>query len=119
MCKRFRRKKAPISDGVQRTTVPTRQMQESAFPMAQTPSNSVQMPNTSAFHVAPNGMPMGLPTYSSVDEYGRVYSPIMHYGPQPVSAPMPVAKPASIVQVAPIVSPVAFVPFSAQEDEQA
>lgn len=119
MCKRFRRRKEPIHDGLQRSNVPTRQLQDSAYPMAQAPSQSMPMPNTSAFHVAPNGMPMGLPTYSSVDEYGRVYTPIMHYGPQPVSAPMPIAKPASIVQLAPIVSPVAFVPFSAQEDNEA
>ncbi|HHX48806.1 MAG TPA: hypothetical protein GX709_00180 [Clostridiales bacterium] len=116
MCRR--RKKEPINDGIQRTNVPTRQMQSSAYPMSQVPSQAMPMPNTGAFHVAPNGMPMGLPTYSSVDEYGRVYTPIMHYGPQPVSAPMPIAKPAEFVQLAPIVSPVAFVPFSAQEDKQ-
>lgn len=110
------KKDEPINDGVQRTTVPARQLQENAFPMAQVASPAMTLPNTSGFHVAPNGMPMGLPTYTSVDEYGRAYTPIMHYGPQPVSAPMPIAKPASIVQLAPIVSPVAFVPFSAQEE---
>lgn len=108
--------KKPINDGIQRTDVPTRQSQQNAFPVAQMPSPSVPMPNNSSFHVAPNGMPMGLPNYTSVDEYGRVYSPIMHYGPQPASAPVPIARPADFAQTAPIMVPVGFVPFAAQED---
>ena len=51
MCKRFRRRKEPIHDGLQRSNVPTRQLQDSAYPMAQAPSQSMPMPNTSAFHV--------------------------------------------------------------------
>ena len=116
--RRFSKRDVFVNDGIERTNVPTRQAPAPVYPVAQNPSQAVTLPNTGSFHVAGNNMPMGLPTYTSVDEFGRAYTPIMNYGPQPVSAPMPIAKPASVVQLAPIVSPVAFVPFSAQEDTE-
>ena len=85
--------------------------------MAQSAAPAMAMPNCGAFQVQSNGMPMGLPVYTSVDEYGRVYNPIVHYGPQTHSAPVPVAKAPAIVQLAPIVSPVAFIPYSGQEQD--
>lgn len=65
----------------------------------------------------PNGMPCGLPQFTSVDEYGRVYSPTISYGPMPHSAPVPVPIPAKVVQLSPIVSPVSFVPYNTQNQE--
>lgn len=101
-------------DGVARAAGPSGQPQIPVFPAAQPSATTYVMPNTCGYAVAPNGMPLGLPTYSSVDEYGRVFTPIVTYGPQPNSAPVPVATPAKIVQLTPIVSPVAFVPYSTQ-----
>lgn len=108
--RKCRRKPEPITDGVARTNVPTRQPQVGPFPLMQVPAQTMVMPNTSAFEVASNGMPMGLPTYTSIDEYGRAFAPAMHYGPQPNSAPVPIPKPATIVQLTPIVAPVNFIP---------
>ncbi|MFA5450102.1 MAG: hypothetical protein WC292_06680 [Clostridia bacterium] len=103
-----------VGDGVERANVPQRQPQVAPAPMAQQAGASYAMPNMSGFKVVPNGMPMGLPVYTSVDEYGRVYNPIINYGPQPHSAPVPIATPSSIVQLTPIVSPVSFVPYATQ-----
>ncbi|MFI3228623.1 MAG: hypothetical protein R3Y23_00470 [Bacillota bacterium] len=84
------------------------------MPFAQQSQQAAYMPNASQFAVMGNAMPMGLAQYNSVDEYGRVYSPIMSYGPQPNSAPVPVAIPSQIVQLTPIVAPVSFVPYATQ-----
>ena len=108
--KRRIRQTETVSDGVARTSVPTRQPQSGPFPLMQTPAQAIVMPNTGSFEVSSNGMPLGLPTYTSVDEYGRAYTPAMHYGPQPNSAPVPIPKPATIVQLTPIVAPVNFLP---------
>jgi len=102
------------SDGVERARGLARQPGISPSPAAQTPCATTMMPQSGPYRVVGNGMPMGLPVYSSVDQYGRVFSPIMSYGPQPNSAPVPVATPASFVQLTPIVSPVSFVPYSTQ-----
>ena len=110
-------KGAPITDGVARAQEVVMQPQQGPFPMAQAAAPAMAMPNCGAFQVQANGMPMGLPVYTSVDEYGRVYNPIVHYGPQTHSAPVPVAKAPAFVQLAPIVSPVAFIPYSGQEQD--
>lgn len=101
-------------DSVERAARPMRQPQVAPFPMAQAPAPAYQFMNTGTLPVVPNGMPLGLPVYSTVDEYGRSYSPILSYAPQPNSAPVPVATPSTIVQLTPIVSPVSFVPYSTQ-----
>lgn len=50
------------------------------MPLIQEPvGGTVMLPNTSSFTVVGNGMPMGLAQYSQVDEYGRVFTPIMLY----------------------------------------
>ncbi len=105
--------------GVQRAVAPMRQPMAGPFPTAQAPSANMQMPNTGNLRVVGNGMPLGLPNYTSVDEYGRVYTPIIHYGPQTHSAPVPVAIAPAICQLNPIVSPVAFVPYAGQQQELA
>ncbi len=88
------------------------------MPIIQEPIGGTKMlPNTSKFTVVPNGMPMGLARYSQVDEYGREFTPIMMYGPQPNSSPVPIARPAQIVQVAPVVTPLALVPYATQNQE--
>lgn len=86
------------------------------FPAAQNAGPLYRMPNTGVFPVQANGMPMGLPQYTSYDEYGRAYTPIMTYGPQPHSAPVPVPIPSTVVQMTPIISPVAFVPYATQNE---
>lgn len=91
-----------------------RQPMAGPFPMAQQPAGVVTMPQQGPYTVVGNGMPMGLPRYNCVDQYGRVFSPIMTYGPQPHSAPVPIATPSSFVQLTPIVSPVSFVPYATQ-----
>lgn len=105
--------------GVQRAGAPMKQPMAGPFPMAQAPAANMQMPNTGNLRVVGNGMPLGLPNYTSVDEYGRVYTPIIHYGPQTHSAPVPVAIAPAICQLNPIVSPVAFVPYAGQQQELA
>ena len=101
-------------DGVERARGLARQPVIAPGPAAQAPCAAVVMPQSGPYKVVGNGMPMGLPVYTSVDQYGRVFSPNMTYGPQPNSAPVPVATPASFVQLTPIVSPVSFVPYSTQ-----
>lgn len=86
------------------------------YPTMQTAGPAYAMPNTGAFPVVGNGMPMGLPQYTSYDEYGRAYSPAMTYGPQPNSAPVPIPTPSMVVQLTPIISPVAFVPYNTQNE---
>ena len=105
------------ADNVQRAVAPVKQPLAGPFPTAQVSAANMILPNTCGLRVVGNGMPMGLPTYTSVDEYGRAYTPIMHYGPQTHSAPVPVAKAPEICQLNPIVSPVAFVPYSGQQQE--
>ncbi len=102
-----------INDGLERATRPTGQPQAAPFPAAQQAAPYF-LPNAGLYTVSSNGMPLGLPKYSSVDEYGRIYNPLMTYGPQPHSGPVPIATPPQIVQLTPIVSPVAFVPYSTQ-----
>ncbi len=84
------------------------------IPAAQQATQAMFMPNNSQYAVVGNSMPMGLAQYSTVDEYGRTYSPIMSYAPQPNSAPVPVATPSQIVQLTPIVAPVSIVPYATQ-----
>ena len=105
------------TDNVQRAVAPVKQPMAGPFPTAQMPAANMIMPNTSGLQVVGNGMPLGLPTYTSVDEYGRAYTPIMHYGPQTHSSPVPVAIAPAICQLNPIVSPVAFVPYAGQQQE--
>ncbi len=104
-------------DPVQRAVAPVKQPMNGPFPTAQIPAASMVLPNATGLPVLGNGMPLGLPTYTSVDEYGRAYTPIMHYGPQTHSAPVPVAIAPAICQLNPIVSPVAFVPYAGQQQE--
>ncbi|MGI6213148.1 MAG: hypothetical protein ACOYIQ_01150 [Christensenellales bacterium] len=88
------------------------------MPLIQEPvGGTVMLPNTSSFTVVGNGMPMGLAQYSQVDEYGRVFTPIMSYGPLPNSSPVPIARPAKIVQLTPVVTPLALVPYATQNQE--
>ena len=101
-------------DGVERARDFARQPIAGPYPMAQQSAPVMPMPQQGPYQVVGNGMPMGLPVYTSVDQYGRVFSPIMTYGPQPHSAPVPVATPSSVVQLTPIVSPVSFVPYATQ-----
>lgn len=101
-------------DGVERARNLAKQPMAGPYPMAQQPAPTMTMPQQGAYQVVGNGMPMGLPVYTSVDQYGRVFSPIMTYGPQPHAAPVPVATPSSMVQLTPIVSPVSFVPYATQ-----
>lgn len=112
--KRNSRRQASM-DNVQRAVAPVKQPLQGPFPTAQAPAAGMILPNTSGLQVVGNGMPLGLPTYTSVDEYGRAYTPIMHYGPQTHSAPVPVAIAPAICQLNPIVSPVAFVPYAGQQ----
>lgn len=85
------------------------------IPIIQEPFGGTKMlPNTGKHAVVSNSMPMGLAQYSQVDEYGRVFTPIMMYGPQPNSSPVPIARPAQIVQVSPVVAPLALVPYATQ-----
>ena len=105
------------TENVQRSVAPVKQPLAGPFPTAQIPAANMMLPNTSGLQVVGNGMPLGLPTYTSVDEYGRAYTPIMHYGPQTHSAPVPVAIAPAICQLNPIVSPVAFVPYAGQQQE--
>lgn len=102
------------TDSAMRARVAQRQPQIAPYPMAQAACQPYIMPNLSGYQVVGNGMPMGLPKYTAIDEYGRVYTPNMVYGPQTNAAPVPIAKPAEIVQLTPIVSPVAYVPYSTQ-----
>lgn len=102
------------ADGVQRTAAPVRQPQIGPFPTAQQSAQLYSMPNTCGYQVVPNAMPLGLPQYTSVDEYGRVYAPVMNYQPLPNCNPVPVATPSKIVQLTPIVAPVSFVPYATQ-----
>ncbi|MDR3185613.1 MAG: hypothetical protein LBU04_02200 [Christensenellaceae bacterium] len=99
---------------IARSSVVERQPQSGPFPMAQQSGMAYNLPNTGNFGVIPNSMPLGLPQFTSVDEYGRIFTPVLTYGPQPNSAPVPVPIPSQIVQLTPIVSPVAFVPYSTQ-----
>lgn len=101
-------------DGVERSASQAGQPAVTPFPGAQQPAPNYILPNTANFAVVGNGMPLGLPVYSSVDEYGRIFSPVMSYAPQPNSAPVPIATPSKIIQLSPIVSPVAFVPYATQ-----
>ncbi|MDD3946470.1 MAG: hypothetical protein PHI19_01370 [Clostridia bacterium] len=101
-------------DGVERARIPARQPMAGPYPMAQQSAPTMVMPAQGPYQVVGNGMPMGLPVYTSVDQYGRVFSPIMTYGPQTHAAPVPVATPSSVVQLTPIVSPVSFVPYATQ-----
>ena len=101
MCRR-KKNKHPVADNIVR---------------AQQAAQTLQMPNCGRLPVMGNGMPMGLPTYTSVDEYGRTFNPLVHYGPQTHSAPVPVAIAPEICQMNPIVSPVAFVPYAGQQTE--
>ena len=113
--KNSRRYQASV-DNVQRSVAPVKQPLAGPFPTAQIPAANMMLPNTSGLQVIGNGMPMGLPSYTSVDEYGRAYTPIMHYGPQTHSAPVPVAIAPAICQLNPIGSPVAFVPYAGQQE---
>lgn len=118
MCRR-KRNKYPVADNIVRAPggmQPT-QPQSGPFPKAQQAAQTLQMPNCGRLPVMGNGMPMGLPTYTSVDEYGRTFNPLVHYGPQTHSAPVPVAIAPEICQMNPIVSPVAFVPYAGQQTE--
>lgn len=101
-------------DGVERDSSFARQPRLEPYPAAQQPAQAIIMPQQGPYQVVGNGMPMGLPTYTAKDQYGRVFSPIINYGPQPHSAPVPIATPSSIVQLTPIVSPVSFVPYATQ-----
>ncbi|MDR0696193.1 MAG: hypothetical protein LBF68_01430 [Christensenellaceae bacterium] len=92
-----------------------RQPQTGPNPSVQQSGNApYRLPTSGLFDVSTNGMPMGLPRYTSIDDYGRIYTPVMTFGPQPNSAPVPIPIPSQIVQLTPIVSPVAFVPYSTQ-----
>ncbi len=118
MCRR-KKNKYPVADNIVRAPggmQPT-QPQSGPFPKAQQAAQTLQMPNCGRLPVMGNGMPMGLPTYTSVDEYGRTFNPLVHYGPQTHSAPVPVAIAPEICQMNPIVSPVAFVPYAGQQTE--
>ncbi len=118
MCRR-KKNKHPVADNIVRAPggmQPT-QPQSGPFPKAQQAAQTLQMPNCGRLPVMGNGMPMGLPTYTSVDEYGRTFNPLVHYGPQTHSAPVPVAIAPEICQMNPIVSPVAFVPYAGQQTE--
>lgn len=84
------------------------------IPSAQQAMQAQVMPNNCQYAVVGNNMPMGLAQYTTVDEYGRTYSPIMSYAPQPNSAPVPVATPSAIVQLTPIVTPISIVPYATQ-----
>ncbi|MDR2267604.1 MAG: hypothetical protein LBE09_08530 [Christensenellaceae bacterium] len=98
-----------------RSSQAERQPQTGPFPAVQQSGNTpYKIPVSGNFDVSTNGMPFGLPRYTSVDDYGRIYTPIMTFGPQPNSAPVPIPIPSQIVQLTPIVSPVAFVPYSTQ-----
>jgi len=100
-----------------RSGAPLRPCQADPFPSA-SPAGGVARIRTggSQFETVTNGMPMGLPTYAMKDEYGRQYSPVLTYGPLPVSAPVPVPIPSKIVQIAPIVAPLAVVPYTSDYD---
>ena len=111
-----RNRRQASTDNVQRAVAPVKQPLAGPFPTAQIPAANMMLPNTSGLQVVGNGMPLGLPSYTSVDEYGRAYTPIMHYGPQTHSAPVPVAIAPAICQLNPIVSPVAFVPYAGQQE---
>lgn len=102
------------NDGIERTDAPVRQPRFNPYPAAQSAGASIMMPNNGPFAVAGNSMPMGLPTYTTIDEYGRAYSPNVFYGPQTHSAPVPVAVAPAICQLNPIVTPLAFVPYGSQ-----
>ena len=118
MCRR-KKNKNPVADNIVRAPggmQPT-QPQSGPFPKAQQAAQTLQMPNCGRLPVMGNGMPMGLPTYTSVDEYGRTFNPLVHYGPQTHSAPVPVAIAPEICQMNPIVSQVAFVPYAGQQTE--
>ena len=93
--KKWKKNKAPVFDGVER---------------------AAQQPAPSAVPTVAPGCPTAQqPKYTAVDEYGRLYCPIMNYGPLPVSGPVPVATPSSIVQTTPIVTPMVQRPY--QEDQ--
>lgn len=110
-----RRHQASV-DPVQRSVAPVKQPLAGPFPTAQMSAANMMLPNTCGLQVVGNGMPLGLPTYTMVDEYGRAYTPIMHYGPQTHSSPVPVAVAPAICQLNPIVSPVSFVPYAGQQE---
>jgi hypothetical protein len=57
----------------------------------------------------------GLPYGHAIDEYGRVYQNSLSFGPLPHSAPVPIPTPSQYIQLAPITVPVAFVPYTSQE----
>ena len=118
MCRR-KKNKYPVADNIVRAPggMQPAQPQSGPFPKAQQAAQTLQMPNCGRLPVMGNGMPMGLPTYTSVDEYGRTFNPLVHYGPQTHSAPVPVAIAPEICQMNPIVSPVAFVPYAGQQTE--
>lgn len=113
--RRNKNKHCPVEDNIARARGPVQQPQAGPFPMAQTAATAITMPNFGGVPVQTNGMPMGLPVYTSVDEYGRTYSPLMHYGPQTHSAPVPVAIAPSVCQLNPIISPIAFVPYAGDD----
>ena len=118
MCRR-KKNKNPVADNIVRAPggMQPMQPQSGPFPKAQQAAQTLQMPNCGRLPVMGNGMPMGLPRYTSVDEYGRTFNPLVHYGPQTHSAPVPVAIAPEICQMNPIVSPVAFVPYAGQQTE--
>ena len=121
MIRRRRRRQifAAVEDDISRVPrgAQFEQPQAGPFPQAQAPAGIIQMPNCGNLPVVGNGMPMGLPRYTSVDEYGRTFNPLITYGPQTHSAPVPVAKAPDICQMNPIISPVAFIPYAGQHQE--
>lgn len=119
MCRRKKKNINPVVDNIVRAPYGAQpvQPQSGPFPKAQASAAVLYMPNCGKLPVTGNGMPMGLPTYTSVDEYGRTFNPLVHYGPQTHSAPVPVAIAPEVCQMNPIVSPVAFVPYAGQQTE--
>lgn len=107
----------PVAPNAVRSGAPLRPCEADPFPSAQSAGGVAKIrTGNSVFETANNGMTMGLPTYSMKDQYGRQYSPVLTYGPLPVSAPVPVPIPAKIVQIAPIVAPLAVVPYTSDYD---
>ena len=113
--RRNKNKHCQVADNIARAHGPVQQPQAGPFPMVQTAATAITMPNLGGVPVQSNGMPMGLPVYTSVDEYGRTYSPLMHYGPQTHSAPVPVAIAPAVCQLNPIISPLAIVPYAGDD----
>lgn len=80
----------------------------SPTPRALTPNVVTVLPNSNNYNPCLQTGIIGLPYYTSTDEYGRVFRVNLMYGPQPCSGPVPVARPSELVQTSPIVAPTQF-----------